>query len=73
MLTETYCPHQYLSTKPICHAHFNAYKPPQSSKNRTYERGYLGNYQKWRNGISDLDSVALYAAQVCYANIPRPL
>jgi len=37
---------------------------PQTSKNRRYERGI---------GLSDLDSVALYPAQVCYANMPRPL
>jgi len=42
-------------------------------KNRGYEREYLGSYQRQRIGISDIDSVALYAAQVCYANVPRPL
>jgi len=31
------------------------------------------DYQRWRNRTLDLDSVALYAAQVCYANMPRPL
>jgi len=39
------CSHQYLSIDPkkVCHAHFNAQK---LKKNRKYERGYLGNYQR---------------------------
>jgi len=32
---------------------------PQTSKTRTYERGYLGKYQKKGTGISDLDSSLL--------------
>jgi len=45
---------------------------PQTSKNRKYERVYFGNYHRERIEISDLDSVALNAAQVCYANMTRP-
>jgi len=45
-----------------------------TKKNRLYERGYLGNYEtEIPILISDLDSVALYAAQVCYVNMPRAL
>jgi len=29
---------------------------PQTSKNRKYARGYLGNYQRQKFGISNLDS-----------------
>jgi len=47
-----------------------AHKP---QKHRKYERGYLGNYQRQRIGISDLGFVALYVAEVCYENMPRPL
>jgi len=69
ILTKIYCSHQYLSIDPkkkVCNSHFKAHK---LKKNCKYERGYLGNYQRKRIGISDLDSVALYAAQVCYANM----
>jgi len=45
----------------------------KTSKNRKYKRGYLGNYQKQGTGILDLNSVISYGAQVCYANMPRPL
>jgi len=69
------CSHQYLSIdlKKFATPTLTPTGRPQTSKNRKYERGYLGNYQRWRNEISDLDSVAFYAAQVCYANMPRPL
>jgi len=36
------------------------------------ERRGLGNYKSYRGEISDLDSLASYAVQVCYAYVPRP-
>jgi len=45
-------------------AQFNAHKPPIIFKKDYDERGYLGNYQRYRIEISDLDSVDLSAAQV---------
>jgi len=63
--------HQYLSIDPKKFA--TPPNRPQTSKNRRYEHGYLANCQRQRNAISDLNSVALYAAQVCYTNRPRPL
>jgi len=63
-----YCSHQYLSLDLKI-----SLPRPQTSRNRKYERGYFRNYQRERIGISDLDSVALYAAHVCEANMPHPL
>jgi len=67
ILTKINCSYQYLSIDPK-----KSLPRPQTSKNRKYERGYLGNYQRQRIGISDLDSVALMAAHVGYANMTRP-
>jgi len=52
------------------HAHSSAHKRPQSSKNRKYERHISETIKDRGFGISDLDSVALSAAQACYANLP---
>jgi len=44
----------------------------KKKKNRLYERGYLGNYQRKIIGTSYLDSVALSAEQGCYAKRQHP-
>jgi len=51
-------------SRPLATPHFNAHKPPTMCIPR--------KLSKIENGISDLDSVALHAAQICYANMPRP-
>jgi len=63
-----YCSHQYLSIDPkkkVCHAHSNAHKL----------RKIVNMNADVLETIKDreLGSVALYAAQVCFANMPRPL
>jgi len=45
ILTEAYCSYQYLSIDPKKSLP-RPLKRPQTSKNRKYERGYLGNYQR---------------------------
>jgi len=61
--TANLCPiHQLTCIVPINTYQLSPTNRPQTSKNRKYERGYLGNYKRLRIGISDLDSVALYAA-----------
>jgi len=45
-----------------------------TSKNRKYERGYLEKIVNMNAdiSISKIGIVALSAAQVCHANMPRP-
>jgi len=45
IVTEMYCPHQYLSISPK-KSWPRPLQRPQTSKNRKYERGYLRNYQR---------------------------
>jgi len=38
---------------------------PQTLKNRKYERGYLGSYQRLRIGIPDLGSYGILPCFLC--------